>query len=113
MASQSVIFGTIPGIAFADFQGLKPRLSALFQNIGWKNNVLYIRSEGRHPELKAIFTRIAGAMAAGAFGSLLYMGNQKVACIYFGRGNFEARLFREPKPPAWWGGSLESADPPA
>ena len=103
MGSQSFIFGNINGISQSDFQKLKLSLEECFEKVAWKNQTLVIRSQGNHHRIKNIFKRIADCIAEGKHGSLLYIGDYKVACIYFGHKRFTAKLFKEPTPPGWWG----------
>ena len=103
MESQSLILGTIDGISKADYDALKKDLQACFEKTAWKDDVLYIRSERRHRRLKTILRKIAGRISESHYGSLLYVGNDKVACIYLGSGKFVGKQYREPKPPDWWG----------
>jgi hypothetical protein len=103
MASSSLILGTIRGIPKRHYKTLEEELKASFENVGWKDNTLYIRSEKKHSRVRWIFQKIADAMQEGKFGSLLYVGNNRVACIYFGHKRFVGRQYREPNPPEWWG----------
>ena len=103
MVSQSLILGSIKGISKKDYNQLKIDLQGYFDKVAWKDHTIYIRSEKRHRRIKEIFGKIADCVSEGQFGSLLYVGNDKVACIYFGHKKFVAKQYREPSPPAWWG----------
>ena len=103
MAAQSIILGAIDGISKGDFDRLKKELKECFQQVGWKDNTLIIKSEKQHHRLKIIATRIADCIPEGKFGSLLYIGNDRVVCIYFGHKQFIGKQYGEPEPPEWWG----------
>ena len=103
MADHSIIMGEIEGIARRDFLDLESDLNAAFDTVRWKEGRVVIRSERYHEKVRAVFQKIADAVADGFFGSLLYIGNGRVACIYFASGRFKAIAYREPTPPAWWG----------
>jgi hypothetical protein len=111
MAVQSIIFGTIDGIAKGDFDRLKKELRECFQQVGWKDNTLIIKSEKQHHRIKIIATRIADCIQEGKFGSLLYIGNDRVVCIYFGHKQFVGKQYGEPEPPEWWGQPKEKPEP--
>lgn len=102
MESQSIILGTINGISKKDFDILKKDLQRNFDTVAWKDDAILIKSERRHLRMKSIFTRISEFISQGKYGSLLYVGNEKVACIYLGHKKFEGRRFKEPAPPDWW-----------
>ena len=102
MESQSIILGMINGISKNDFEILKKDLQDNFDKVAWKDDAISIKSERKHLRMKSIFTRISNFISLGNYGSLLYIGNEKVACIYLGHKKFEGRLFKEPKPPEWW-----------
>jgi len=102
MTSQSIVLGTIDGISKKDFGLLKKDLQACFDQVGWKDNAISIKSERKHLRMKSVFTKIADNISQGHFGSLLYVGNEKVACIYFSHKKFEGKMFKEPHPPEWW-----------
>lgn len=102
MASQSMILGTIEGISRNDFNAMKTDLRRHFDEVGWKDGALVIKSARDHEPVKSIFARIAGSIAPGKFGTLLYVGHGNVACFYFGHGKYVGRRYREPKPPDWW-----------
>ena len=103
MATQSLILGTINGIPKRGYKTLEKDLKASFEYVGWKDNTLYIKSEKKHHRVRLIFQKIADSMQKGKFGSLLYVGNSRVACIYFGHKRFVGKQYREPNPPEWWG----------
>lgn len=102
MESQSIILGTINGISKKDFDILKKDLQNNFDKVAWKDDAIFIKSERKHLRMKSIFTRISKFISQGKYGSLLYVGNEKVACIYLGHKKYEGRMFMEPKPPEWW-----------
>jgi hypothetical protein len=102
MASRSIILGTINGISQSDFDSLKQELQDCFDKVGWKNNALFIKSDREHRRLKSIFTKISESISQGDSGSLLYVGDEKVACVYFGHKKFVGKSYREPRPPDWW-----------
>jgi len=108
MTSQSIILGTINGISKRDFDILKKDLEKCFDKVGWKDNAIFIKSEKNHPRMKSIFTRIADYISKNNFGSLLYIGNEKVVCVYFGHKKFEGKTFRQPKTPDWWESDQET-----
>jgi len=103
MAAHSIILGTIDGILKKDFERLKKELKECFQHVGWKDNALIIKSEKQHHRVKIIATKIADCIQVGKFGSLLYIGNDRVVCIYFGHKQFVGKQYGEPEPPEWWG----------
>ena len=103
MVSQSLILGSIKGIAKKDYNQLKFDLQECFDKVIWKDHTIYIRSERRHSRVKRIFGKIAYCVSEGQYGSLLYVWNDKVACIYFGHKKFVGKKYREPCPPEWWG----------
>ncbi len=111
MAEQSIILGTIDGISKRDYELLKKDLSAYFDKAGWKNNTLYINSSKKHESVKEIATKIANCIGAGKYGSLLFIGNNRVVCIFFGHKRFVAKHYIEPEPPDWWGGPADAPDP--
>ena len=96
--------GTVEGISRRDFLELEKDLKAAFDNVQWKDGALVIRSQRYHDKVRALFQKIADAIGEGRFGSLLYIGNGRVAAIYFGSKKFKAIEYREPEPPQWWGG---------
>jgi len=103
MATQSIILGTINGISKKDYNTLKKELQERFENVGWKDNTLIIKSEKKHDRFKGIATKIADCITEGKFGSLLYVGYDRVVCIYFGHKKFVGKQYGEPEPPDWWG----------
>ena len=103
MASHSIIMGTINGVSRSDFRQLEPTLKDAFDTVGWKEGEIIIRSERFHDRVKDVFGQIADRIGKNGFGTLLYVGNNRVACIYFGPGKFAAKEYREPIPPDWWG----------
>jgi len=103
MAAQSIILGTIDGISKKDYERLQKELKDCFQQVGWKDDTLVIKSEKQHHRIKIIATRIADCVQVGKFGSLLYIGNDRVVCIYFGHKQFIGKQYGEPEPPEWWG----------
>ena len=103
MAAHSIILGTIDGISKKDFERLKKELKECFQNVAWKDDTLIIKSEKQHHRIKIIATKIADCIPDGKFGSLLYIGNDRVVCIYFGHKQFVGKQYGEPEPPEWWG----------
>lgn len=110
MAAQSIILGAIDGISKGDFDRLKKELKECFQQVGWKDNTLIIKSEKQHHRLKIIAARIADCIPEGKFGSLLYIGNDRVVCIYFGHKQFIGKQYGEPEPPEWWGQPKEKLE---
>ncbi len=102
MNSHSIIFGSINGILEKDFDRLKKELAGRFDEVGWKNNVLVIKSARDHNEVKGIFAKISACVQKGQFGTLLYVGHGNVACFYFGHKKYVGRKYREPAPPDWW-----------
>jgi hypothetical protein len=103
MASHSLILGNIDGISRTDYLDLEAQLKGVFKTVQWKDGTLTIRSERYHDRVKNVFEKIAARISEGHFGSLLYVGNDRVACIYFGPNRFLAKEYREPEPPSWWG----------
>jgi len=102
MTSQSMIVGTINGVSKKDFDRLKKELTKRFDEVGWKNDVLLIKSERNHEAVKGVFTKIAACVHPGQFGTLLYVGHGNVACFYFGHKKYVGRRYKEPTPPDWW-----------
>ena len=102
MATQSMIVGTIDGISKKDFDRLKEELRRCFDEVGWKNGALVIRSSRDHDSVKDVFSRISNAVQPGKFGTLLYVGHGNVACFYFGSRQYVGKRFKEPTPPDWW-----------
>ncbi len=111
MAAHSLILGTIDGISKKDFDRLKSELKECFDQVAWKDNTLIIKSERQHQRIKTIATRIADCIPDGKFGSLLYIGNDRVACIYFGHKQFVGKQYAEPEPPLWWGQPKKTSEP--
>lgn len=107
MAAQSIILGTIDGISKTDYERLKKELKECFQHVAWKDNTLIIKSEKQHRRVKMVATKIADCIPEGKFGSLLYVGNDRVVCIYFGHKQFVGKEYGEPEPPEWWGETKE------
>lgn len=103
MAGHSIIMGEIEGISRRDFLEIEPELKKAFDTFQWKAGRVVIRSERYHEKVRALFQKIADRIAEGNFGSLLYIGNGRVAAIYFGPGRFKPISYREPTPPEWWG----------
>lgn len=103
MAEQSIILGTIEGISQYDYQRLKKDLFEYFEKVGWNNNTLYINSSKKHESIKGIAKKIANCIDTGKYGSLLFIGNNRVVCIFFGPKRFVAKHYTEPEPPEWWG----------
>lgn len=103
MASKSLILGTINGISRKHYGAIESDLKAVFDNVRWKDDKLYIKSEKKHHRVRLVFQKIADSMQEDKFGSLLYVGNSRVACIYFGHKRFVGKQYREPDPPDWWG----------
>lgn len=108
MAEQSIIVGTIDGIVRRDYEKLKKDLTAYFEKASWKDDTLYISSAKKHESVKEIATKIANCIAEGRYGSLLFIGNNRVVCIYFGHQRFVAKHYIEPEPPEWWGEENEA-----
>ena len=102
MNSQSMIVGAINGISKKAFDGLKKELTERFDEVGWNNDVLAIKSARDHKAVKGIFTKIAACVQEGKSGSLLYVGHGNVACFYFGHKKYVGKKYREPAPPDWW-----------
>jgi len=111
MAEQSIILGTIDGIVRRDYEKLKKDLSAYFEKVGWKDNTLSISSSKKHESVKEIATKIANCIAEDKYGSLLFVGNNRVVCIFFGHKRFVAKPYIEPEPPEWWGEMNEEHSP--
>lgn len=107
MAVQSIILGTISGISEIDYKKLKKDLSQNFEKVAWKNNTLFINSSKKHEHLKEVAAKIADCVAEGEYGSLLFVGNNRVVCIYLGHKRFVGKQYREPIPPEWWGKKKE------
>lgn len=105
MASTSIIFGSIDGISKKKFTLLKPELQNCFDKISWKDEILTIKSEKRHTNLKHIIAKLADTIADQKYGALIYVGNETVACIYLGPKQYATKKFIEPEPPPWWGGT--------
>jgi len=103
MAAHSIILGTIEGISKGDFERISKDLKQCFEHVGWKNDTLIIKSEKQHHRVKLVATKIADCIQEGKFGSLLYIGNDRVVCIYFGHRRFVGKQYGEPEPPDWWG----------
>jgi hypothetical protein len=103
MAEHSIIMGTVEGISRRDFLELESDLKAAFDSVRWKEETVVIRSQRYHDRVRVLFQKIADAIGEGRYGSLLYIGNGRVAAIYFARGKFKAIEYREPEPPEWWG----------
>ena len=110
MSANSIILGTIDGISKKDFERLKKELKECFQQVGWKDNTLIIKSDRQHHRVKIIATKIADCIQEGKFGSLLYIGNDRVVCIYFGHKQFVGKQYGEPEPPEWWGQPTEKTE---
>jgi len=110
MAVQSTILGSINGISNIDYQKLKKDLSRNFEKFAWKDNTLFINSSKKHEHLKAIAAKIADCIPKGEYGSLLFVGNKRVVCIYLGHKRFVGKPYREPTPPDWWGGEDDVPD---
>ena len=108
MESQSIILGTINGISEKDFDILKKDLQDNFDKVAWKDDTISIKSERKHLRMKSICTKISEYISLGSYGSLLYVGNEKVACIYLGHRQYEGRRFKEPPPPEWWDSDQEN-----
>ena len=102
MADHSIIMGTIGGISRRDYLELESELQSTFDTVQWKDEAVVIRSERYHDRVRTVFQKLADAIDPGRYGSLLYIGNGRVACIYFGKGRFKAIEYREPAPPEWW-----------
>jgi hypothetical protein len=107
MAVQSIILGTINGISKADYEKLKNNLNQYFEKAAWKDNTLFINSSKKHEHIKEIATKIANCIAEGEYGSLLFVGNKRVVCIYLGHKQFVGKPYKEPSPPEWWGEKKE------
>jgi len=107
MAVQSIILGSINGISKIDYEKLKADLSKSFEKVVWKNNTLSIQSSKKHHRLKDIAAKIADRICENEYGSLLFIGNNRVVCIYFGHKRFISRPYKEPEPPEWWGAKTE------
>ena len=107
MAVQSIIIGTINGISKIHYEELKKDLNRYFEKVGWKDNTLLINSSKKHEHIKNIANKIADCIAEGEYGSLLYVGNNRVVCIYFGHKRFVGKQYKEPVPPEWWGEQTE------
>jgi hypothetical protein len=111
MAAYSIILGTIDGIQKKDYERLKKELKDCFQHVAWKDDSLIIKSEKQHHRVKIIATKVADCIQDGKFGSLLYIGNDRVVCIYFGHKQFVGKQYGEPEPPEWWGQPKEKPEP--
>jgi len=103
MALQSIILGTINGISKTDYEKLKRDLNQYFEKSVWMDNTLSINSSKKHGHIKDIAAKIADCISKGEYGSLLFVGNNQVVCIYFGHKRFVGKPYREPSPPEWWG----------
>ena len=103
MAVQSTILGAINGISKIDYEKLKKDLSRNFEKFAWKDNTLFINSSKKHEHIKDIAGRIADCIPKGEYGSLLFVGNKRVVCIFMGHKRFVGKPYREPTPPKWWG----------
>jgi hypothetical protein len=103
MAEHSIIMGTVEGISRREFLELEAELKAAFDTVQWKDGTVLIRSQRFHDRVRALFQKIADAVEEGRYGSLLYIGNGRVAAIYFGSKKFKAIEYKEPEPPDWWG----------
>lgn len=106
-SSPSLIMGQIKGISRSDFLKIRSALQNSFDKVAWKDGYLVIKSERVHTDVKAIFQKISDRIPEGNYGSLLYVGYSRVACIYFGQGRFAAKEYAEPVPPDWWGGGKQ------
>lgn len=102
MTTISMIFGTIEGIPRQDYDRLKDTLRRHFDEVGWKDGSLVIKSFREHGPVKEIFAKIAACVQSDSFGTLLYVGHGNVACFYFGHNRYLGRRFKEPPPPEWW-----------
>ncbi len=111
MAVQSIILGSINGISKIDYEKLKADLSKSFEKVVWKNRTLSIQSSKKHHRLKDIAAKIADRICENEYGSLLFIGNNRVVCIYFGHKRFISRPYKEPEPPEWW--EAETGKPPS
>jgi len=109
MAVQSIILGTISGISKFDYEKLKKDLDAYFEKAWWKDNTLSVSSTKKHDSIKKIATKIANCICEGEYGSLLFIGNNRVVCIFFGHKCFVGKPYLEPDPPEWWG--LQKKEP--
>ena len=65
MANQSMIFGSIEGILKKDFERLKNDLNKYFDEVGWKENALIIKSSRNHGGLNQVFKKIADCVQEG------------------------------------------------
>ncbi len=104
MAKVSFIFGRVPGITEAAYSKIREKLEQRFDEVQWQDNALAIKSMGAHKDIKEAFRIIAAHMSPGNHGSLLYVGNERVACIFLTRGRFVGKEYTEPEPPEWWKG---------
>ena len=107
MAVQSIIVGSINGISKIDYDKIKADLLKSFEKVVWKDNTLSIQSSKKHHRLKDMAAKIADRIAENGYGSLLFIGNSRVVCIYFGHKRFVSRPYKEPVPPEWWGEKKE------
>lgn len=105
MSNVSFIFGRIEGISKSSYEEIRDELASCFDHATWREDGLSIKSERHHDRLKDTFGLIAARMDEGKFGSLLYVGNDRVACIFFAQGRFVGKEYKEPEPPEWWGAS--------
>ena len=110
MAAQSIILGSISGISNINYEKLKKDLSRYFEKFGWKDNTLFINSSKKHKHIKDIAAKIADCIPKGEFGSLLFVGNKRVVCIYLGHKRFVGKPYKEPTPPEWWGEKGDAPD---
>lgn len=111
MTTQSLIFGSIEGMAEKDFLRLKPVLQERFDNAVWREGSLVIKSMRDHGSLKEVFSRIAQRIGEDGWGSLLYVGQGSVVCFFFGCRRYAGRRYREPVPPEWWKGGQGNSRP--
>ena len=95
--------GRIDGVSKDSFEEIRAELESCFEHVMWRDDALTIKSERHHEGLKDSFGLIAARINEDKFGSLLYIGNDRVACFFFGRGRFVGKEYKEPDPPDWWG----------
>ena len=110
MTVQSTILGSINGISNIDYEKLKKDLARSFEKFAWKNNTLIINSSKKHEHIKEIAAKIADCIPKGEYGSLLFVGNKRVVCIYMGHKRFVGKPYKEPIPPEWWGANVDPSD---
>ena len=108
----SIIQGSIEGISEEDFTELKDHSQRYFNNVWWKNDVMYINNNqgapylGTYDEIEALFGQIAGKIIEGKYGKLGFIGlvgkREIVSVIFLGHQKWELREFARPQAPDWY-----------